>query len=325
MPIADMKANEMVEEEFIVREKSLREFRSGQGRYLSLVLGDPAGQTIEARAWDRADELEGECQPGDIVLIQGQASEYKGQMQLKITSLIKRTDPDLSRFVNSLPSQQISDLAERLKGIIDSVQDRHLRALLSEIFDDKDTWQRFCTSTAAKSLHSAYLGGLLEHTVNVVSLAESLCTLYPDINRDLLVSGAILHDIGKIDTFELRGALFEYTEEGKLIGEPVLGERRLLAAMNRIDGFPLRHRNILSHMILSHHGEYQFGAPILPSCLEAFALHLVDNLEAKVNTVHGLMTKETDPEKAWSEYHRTLQRSFYLLRLDEEEQEPHNS
>ncbi|NIM04295.1 MAG: HD domain-containing protein [Armatimonadetes bacterium] len=154
--------------------------------------------------------------------------------------------------------------------------------------------------------------------MNVSVLCDAVCSLFPQINRDLLVTAALLHDIGKLDAYEVRGAVFEQTEAGKLIGEPVLSERRLSAAIVEIPGFPPKYHLLLSHLVLSHHGEFEFGAPILPSSLEALVLHHVDNLEAKTNGVLSIMKKEEDPERVWSEYSRLLERSIYLPRLETE-------
>jgi 3'-5' exoribonuclease len=317
MALGELKSGQLIEEDLVVREKSLRDLKNGAGSYLSLQLCDDAGQIIEARAWDSAEKLSAQCDIGDIVTIKAQVNEYKGQQQLKVISLSRRSAADPSRFVPSLPAEKIAAYGEKLQALIASVNNRHLQAILKQVFCDPVTWEAFCKSAAARSLHSAYVGGLLEHTVNVAVLCQTICEIYPQINRDLLTTAAILHDIGKMDALELHGAIIDYTEEGKLLGEPVLGERRVLAAAQAIKDFPARYRNMLSHLLLSHHGQYEFGAPVLPSNLEAIALHLVDNLEAKTNMVVTVMGKEKDPQKAWSEFQRALDRSIYLLRLDD--------
>ena len=315
MAISDLRGGELVSGEFIVREKSLQDFRSKPGRYLTLMLADETGQ-IEGRAWENAETLAKECAVGEVVYLQGQAEEYKGRVQLKIVKLEARPGAAVSKYLPTLEEARIRELAGKFKQLVGTVQDRHLRALLDKLFGDAATWEKFCAATAARSLHSAYVGGLLEHTVHVATLCEAVCSLYSEINRDLLISAALLHDIGKMDAIELRGVVFEYTEPGKLIGEPVLGERRLSAVIGELPGFPRRHHLMLSHLLLSHHGEYQFGAPVLPSCLEAFVLHHVDNLEAKTNGVLNIMKRATDPEKVWSEFSRSLERSIYLPRLE---------
>ncbi len=320
MAIRDLRAGEQAEEEFLVKEKALRDLRSGTGRYLSLVLADETGQEMEGRGWDNAEALGAKCEKGDVVFVRGAVEEYKGKLQLKVVSLERRPEA-VGRFVPTLEKTHLQSLEAKLKENIASVGDRHLRALLEQIFGDKETWERFCSSTAAKSLHSAYLGGLLEHTVQVATICETVCGIFPQINRDLLLAAALLHDIGKIDTFELRGAAFEYTAEGNLIGEPVLGEARVSAAIDQLPGFPPDYRLMLRHLLLSHHGQKTFGAPILPMTLEAVTLHHADNLEAKTAQIIGIMKKEQDPAKIWSEYERTLERNIYLPRLESEDRE----
>ncbi len=318
MGLRDLRAGQLVSGEFVVQRKSLREFSSKHGRYLSLRLADEKGCDIEARMWDNAETAAAGFEVGDVVSIKGQAEEYKNQMQIKISSLTRSASSEVEKFIPALDEDQIGALAEKLKVLISSVEDGHLQELLEKILGDSKTWERFCSATAARSLHSAHIGGLLEHTVNVSVLCDAVCSLFPQINRDLLVTAALLHDIGKLDAYEVRGAVFEQTEAGKLIGEPVLSERRLSAAIVEIPGFPPKYHLLLSHLVLSHHGEFEFGAPILPSSLEALVLHHVDNLEAKTNGVLSIMKKEEDPERVWSEYSRLLERSIYLPRLETE-------
>jgi len=318
MGVRDLQAGNLIQTELVVKEKSLRDFKNKPGRYLCLTLADESGQ-IEARAWENAEELAEGFDIGDIVFVQGLAESFKDKIQLKISSIVKRPTADVSKFIPTLKEEQIDELGAKLKAFIAAVNDQHLRALLETIFGDAEIWQQFSHATAARSLHSAYIGGLLEHTVHVVTLCESVCVLFPEVNHDLLITAAMLHDMGKLDLIELRGASFEYTDEGKLMGEPVLSERRMSAAAKQVKGFPHHYLVLLSHLILSHHGEFEYGAPIKPMTLEAFILHHVDNLEAKTNGVISIMKKEKDPTKAWSEFSRTLDRYIYLIRPEDTE------
>jgi len=320
MALRDLRGGELVSGEFVVREKSLQDFRGKPGRYLCLLLADESG-TMEARAWDNAETIAAKCTVGEVVFVQGSAAEYKGKVQLKIVSVEPRPSASLAKFIPALGKERVEELSAKFKQFISSIRDKHLRSVLEAVFGDPAAWERFSSCTAAQSLHSAHLGGLLEHTVNVAVLCEAICPLYPQINRDLLLAAALLHDIGKMDTFELRGAAFEYTEEGNLLSEPVLGERRISAAIRELKDFPPKYQMLLSHLILSHHGQYEFHAPVLPMTLEAVVLHHVDNLEAKTNQVISIMSKEQDPEKVWSEYVRTMERHIYLPRLQGEEDE----
>lgn len=314
MGLRQLQEGELISGEFVVKEKSLQEFRNKSGRYLSLVLAD-TDREIEARMWDNAESIAPKFRVGEVVFVKAKAEKYREKMQLIISSLEERPDSAAERFVPALEAAEVNRYAEEFKCFVTSVKDDYLRGLLEKIFGDKEVWQRFCCSTAAQKLHSAYTGGLLEHTVKVARLCEEVSKMYEEIHRDLLLTAALLHDIGKLDTFELRGGTFEYTDEGHLVGEPVLGERRITTAIKEIADFPKEYHLLLSHLLLSHHGEFEFGAPVLPSTLEAFVLHLVDNLEAKANGIISLMKKETEADKVWSEFSRALKRQIYLRRV----------
>jgi 3'-5' exoribonuclease len=318
MTINDLRAGEPVDGEFLVKEKSLREFKNKPGRYLSLTLADETGKTIEARLWDKAESLAAGFEAGEIVLARGQVEAFQDKLQIKLTAVIKSPKGGVERFIPALPASRIEELAAEFKQRITTIKDPHLRALLEKIFGDKATWEKFCQATAARRLHSAYVGGLLEHTMNVATLCEAVCPLYPEINRDLLIAAALLHDIGKLDSYEARGAIFEYTDAFGLIGEPVLGEKRLSEAVAGMPNFPANYHLLLSHLILSHHGVLEFGAPVVPASLEAMILHHVDDLEAKTNAVISIMHKEQAEGKVWSEHDRALARRIFLTRLETE-------
>jgi 3'-5' exoribonuclease len=310
--------------EFAVRGKNLRPFRNKPGRYLTLHLADEVGREITARMWENAEKAAEGFNVGDVVSIRGQVEEYEQRLQIKITSLERCASDRMEKFIPSLDEETLRQLAGRFKELASSVKDRHLRSLLEKVFEDEETWKCFSTATAARSLHSAHVGGLLEHTVRVATLCESVCALYPEINRDLLLTAALIHDIGKLDSYRLQGAAFEQTEPSKLLGEPVLSERRLTAAVRELPDFPPDCHMLLSHLVLSHHGQPEFGAPVRPSCLEALVLHHVDNLEAKTNGAISVMKRETDPEKVWSEFTRLVDGSIYLPRLQTEEESEGN-
>jgi len=318
MGINELRAGEPVDGEFVVREKSLREFKNKSGRYLSLVLADETGKPIDAKLWDNAESLAAGFEVGDIVLARGQAEAFQDKLQIKLSAVIKSPTGRAERFLPSLKESRIEELAAEFKRYLTTIKDAQFRALLDKIFGDKSTWEQFRRATAARSIHGAYVGGLLEHTVNVVTLCEAVCPLYPEIHRDLLITAALLHDIGKLDSYETRGAVFEHTDAFRLIGEPVLGEKRLSEAIAGLLNFPANYHLLLSHLILSHHGVLEFGAPVVPASLEAMVLHHVDNLDAKTNTVASIIRKERMEGKVWSERDWILARQIFLTRLETE-------
>jgi 3'-5' exoribonuclease len=205
------------------------------------------------------------------------------------------------------------ELREKLMQIVAEVQDPWLRALLDDFMGDEEFVARYSTCYGARGIHHAFVGGLLEHTLNVVQIALAAHALHPELNRDLLITGGLLHDIGKTD--ELDASLSpEYTDAGKFIGHTVITDRMVRDRIARIEGFPAHLAQLLSHMILSHHGERDYGAPVVPSTLEACALHHADVLDARIQGFKDVINnaRAQNPAAEWSEYVNTYQRRIYL-------------
>jgi 3'-5' exoribonuclease len=186
------------------------------------------------------------------------------------------------------------------------------------LFRDQEFRKRFLTAPGAKALHHAYIGGLIEHTAEVVELCEKVCEVFPQLDRDLLLASAIIHDVGKMEELSWQTA-FEYTDEGQLLGHLVLGERLVLARANEIEGFPEELKLRLSHMILSHHGTAEFGSPKTPMTAEAIALHHAEDLGAKINMFLGQIEAAREKGRRWTERHFLLGRSLYVGDVEEEE------
>ncbi|HSH13771.1 MAG TPA: HD domain-containing protein, partial [Desulfurivibrionaceae bacterium] len=202
-------------------------------------------------------------------------------------------------------------LAELLK-LAKSITNPHLRELALAFLTDRRLTGLFKKAPAAKYMHHAYLGGLLEHTLGVTRLAEAVATLYPAIDRSLLLTGAITHDLGKLIEFDYESYPYDYSDRGRLVGHMVLGVELLRKLAGGIDNFPEETMTRLQHLVLSHHGEHAFGAPTLPMILEAFVLHFLDNLDSKVNYIAGLGRRREEPGYHWSEFQRNLERFLYV-------------
>jgi 3'-5' exoribonuclease len=188
--------------------------------------------------------------------------------------------------------------------------DVNLRALLQAFLDDGAFLEAYSRAPAAKAMHHVYLGGLLEHSLAVATLADDICQRYPGLNRDLLVAGALLHDIGKVN--ELRYARsFEYTDAGKLLGHIVIGVEMIEEKLRGIPGFPRELAILLKHLLLSHHGQYEYGSPKRPKTLEAVILNFIDDLDSKINGVRTHLDKEPDSDSSWTQYHRFYDRYFF--------------
>lgn len=265
---------------FAVLSKQSREKKDG-GTYLALVLGDRTGR-IEARIWDNCDVHARRFESGDIVAVRATIETYNGKQQLKVTEVAKAKPGsfELEDFLRTT-TRDIPTLWQELRGVATSFTDADLKRLLFAFLDDPEISQRYQAAPAAKMMHHAWVGGLLEHVVDLCKFCDLAAEHFPLIHRDLLLTGAILHDIGKI--YELSwGTSFEYTLEGQLIGHISIGARLLNEKVSALPGFPERMRILVEHIILSHHGSHEFGSPKLPMIPEAVLLHYLDDAEAKM-------------------------------------------
>ena len=296
---------------FLVREMSRGETKAGKP-YLSLALMDASGE-ISGRVWENAEQLMGECPNGAIVLVSGQAQAYKGILQLRIDSLtrVAESEVDLALFVPSTKGN-VNQMAKELVKLVGSVENPFLKELLLSLFGERKLMADMKKAPAAKAMHHAYVGGLLEHTLAVARLAESICTLYPTLDRSLLITGAPLHDIGKLKEFSFESFPFEYSDRGRLVGHMVLGIEMIQEKIKGISGFPEELGDRLKHLILSHHGRHEFGSPSLPMIQEAFALNFLDDLDAKINYLDRLAGQVKGEGYQWTEFQRNLERFLFV-------------
>lgn len=309
--VENIRDGQNIEGLFLVSEVNKAETRAGKP-YLTVKVMDKTG-SLTGRVWDNADHWEKECAPGKVVLLKGQSQNYKGAIQLNIAS-VQKIDDNKVDFMEYAPStpKNISQMAAELLDIVKSVEGKDIKKLLLQFFSDPQFTDNFFQAPAAKNMHHAYLGGLLEHTLNVVRLADMIAGLYPSIDRSLLISGAILHDIGKVKEFSYPIPPFDYTDRGRLVGHMVLGVEMLQERVAKLSGFPEEIAVRIKHLILSHHGRYEFGSPALPMLHEAFILNYLDELDSKINYVERLSAQVDKPGYHWSEYQRTLERFLFL-------------
>ena len=304
--ITDIKEKDKVRGSYLVKEKKTGTTRRGEP-FLSLILADRTGELV-AKVWDNAQEKTALFSEGDILEIDGNAGSYRGQTQVTISALrAVLEDPDPGIFFETAPvdaSQMVASLRKILRG----VEDNHLKALLDKFLNDRRFMDMFKRAPAAKNFHHSYLGGLLEHTLSVCQMALRVAEHYPRLDRDLLVTAAFLHDIGKTRELKFERQI-DYTDEGRLIGHLALGVTMLDEKLVELKGFPPELIVRVKHLILSHHGEYEFGSPKRPKFLEAFALHLIDDLDAKINGLGRFMDKDRN-EGAWTDFNRLFERFF---------------
>jgi len=312
--IKDIKENQSIEDLFLIKEASRAETRGGKP-YLIVTVMDRTGE-IGGRLWENADRYLPACEVGNIVFLQGQAQIYKGTLQLKIESIKplekgKTTDWQKGDFLPATAGD-IQAMAREIAVMARSVAEPNLRALLLKFFRDKEFLGVFQQAPAAKRMHHAYYGGLLEHTLTVARLADAMAKLYPAIDRSLLITGALLHDIGKTEEFSFDRFPFDYTDKGRLVGHLVLGVEMMLARIEEVAGFPAELTTQLQHLILSHHGRYEFGSPCLPMTLEAFVLNFIDDIDAKINYLDRLGNQTGEAGYRWTDFQKTLDRFLYV-------------
>lgn len=307
--VQEILPNTQVAGAFVVTDKQLRTARNGMP-FLTLKLADKTGE-MTARIWERADESDRCILKNTVVFVKGRAELFRDELQLQVQEIatIPRNDFDPSDFLPVCPHDS-RELLENLHRTVSTVKRRSLQRLLGHILDDVELMARFKLAPAAKSMHHAYLGGLLEHTVSVVVLVSMIGSLYPDLDRDLLVAGAFLHDIGKIHEFDYDLSI-DYSDEGRLLGHMVLGVQILEDKLRGLRKFPRQDALLLKHLILSHHGETEFGAVRLPMTREAFALHLADDLDAKMNGISRVLSESRGANEAWTAYQTMYDRFFF--------------
>lgn len=311
--VRDIKPNSAVKGIFLVREKNLALTRNG-APYLALSLSDKTG-SIEGRIWDKSAESNSLFKKGEYVEIEAQAESFRDQTQLNILR-ISPCSTDSVNTADFLPSSVFDpeDMWRELKKSSRQISDPYLTRLLQSFFNDDHFVTAFKTAPAAKRMHHAYLAGLLEHTLSVTRIIRGIIPNYSDIDRDLLISGTILHDIGKIREFTYPPShnYFDYTDEGRLVGHLVTGAQMVREKMQKIPNFPRETALLLEHLILSHHGEYEYGSPKRPKTIEAFALHFADDLDAKINALNCLKMNRADNSAVWSAFFPPLERYLYL-------------
>jgi 3'-5' exoribonuclease len=306
--VANLTVGERIEDSFVIVEKTLAHKRDGNP-YLMVTLGDRSG-TIKGMVWDNVTSISADAQVGDFALVGASVSEYRGKVQVVIHSVKPLSDVDVDPG-DYLPAstRNVDQMFERLKSVSDSISAEHLRDLLNAMWEDSTLVKGFKRAPAAKKMHHAYLGGLLEHTLSMALLADKIAGHYSGLNRDLLIIGAVVHDIGKIKELSYDRSI-DYTDQGRLLSHIVLGLEMVEAKIRSIENFPDHDAAMIKHMIVSHHGAREFGSPEPPKTIEAVLLNYIDEIDSRVNGIREFMA-DSDPDSTWTAYHRLLERHFF--------------
>jgi 3'-5' exoribonuclease len=309
--VADLVEGEAVTSYFLVKQVQVRQRRNGSP-YLILTLADRTGE-VSAVLWDGVEEVRKDLAEGDLVKAQGILGVYQRERQLTLSRLRKAT-PDEATPDDYLPRSRKDSAAllAQLRAAVEEMRDPHLKRLVGDFLADDAFVAAFSLAPAAKSIHHAVLGGLLEHTASVVGLCRLLADFYPVLDRDLLVAAAMLHDVGKIR--ELRwDRFFDYTDAGRLLGHIALGASMVEERIRAIPGFSESLARRLLHCILSHHGELEWGSPKQPMTLEALVLHYAEDLDGKVNSFLGFVQSHADPRHpGWTQFSKALDRYLHF-------------
>jgi 3'-5' exoribonuclease len=309
--VSDLIPEQSMTSFFLVASKELRTGPSGRP-YLRLELSDRTG-AIDARIWDNLEQAAASFELDDFVKVQGRVETYRGKNQL-VVERIRRAEPGEADLADFFPhtAEDVDALYSRLREIVTGVGNPWLRRLLESVIEDADILPKLKRAPAAKAMHHAYLGGLLEHVVSLCELCRVAAPRYPGVDADLLLAGAVLHDIGKIDELSYERSV-NYTNEGLLLGHIQLAYELVGRKADAIEGFPRELRTLVLHLIVSHHGHYEFGSPKLPMFREAILLHYLDDLDSKMGAARASLESEKG-EGEWSAYNAALERR--LLRTD---------
>jgi 3'-5' exoribonuclease len=309
--VASLQDGQTVTTHFLVCAKEIRSTREGKA-YLRLELGDASGR-VEARMWEGFDRTAASFERDDFVKVQARVENYRSKLQLAIEKIRRAEESEVDPadfFAHT--KENIEEMYMKLLQVVASVGNSWLRRLLENVVQDPEIVPRLKRAPAAKVMHHAYYGGLLEHVLSLCNLCRGVLSHYPEADADLLLSGAILHDVGKLQELRYERSL-GYTDEGQLLGHILIEYELVAKKMDAIEGFPPALRTLVLHMLVSHHGQYEFGSPKLPMFREALLLHYLDDLDSKMAAIRSALESD-DGEGNWTAFSGALERR--LLRSD---------
>jgi len=306
-----------VAQALLVRDLDVRR-RSDGSEYLKLLVGDRTG-TVPAVVWDGVPGAREICRRGEVVHATGRYSLHaRFGPQLEIESVRPAVEDEYVRVeLFDGPTRAPEQMEADLRGLVTTIQDPHLRRLLAAVLGEgSPTWPRYREAPAAKRYHQAYRHGLLEHSLSVAQAVSAISATFPGIDRDVAVTGALLHDIGKLEAYDVDGGAISMSDHGRLYGEIPLGYYRIRRTIERLDGFPPELEQALLHIILSHHGTLAYGSPVVPCTREATLVHMIDNLGGRLGSFDRL-EKELPAGEQWSSYDKALGAGAYFRRRAE--------
>lgn len=317
--LTELTIGKIVDHFLMIRKIEIRNTKTGK-KFLSMELGDKSG-SINTNVWndtDGFDNIADKGKIGDIIKASGSIDEFQGIPQIKVSSIRLSIPADNVEVKDFLPrSARDPELMKKeLLVRIEDISNAHLKELLKNIFSG-ERMEKFKTAPAGKSWHHGYIHGLIEHTLEMIKICDLMCDFHPQINRDLLVSGAMLHDFGKTEELSYDSA-FNYSDKGKLIGHIVICASMVEEETKKIAEFPEELKNLLIHLILSHQGKLEYASPVVPKTVEAIALYQADELSAKVNAYVGVINSDMTTEGNWTKFIHLAQTDLYKNNLSED-------
>ncbi|WP_026669470.1 3'-5' exoribonuclease YhaM family protein [Butyrivibrio sp. AE3006] len=311
--IKDLNSGDRVADIYLCKHMQVATTKNGK-TYYSVTLQDKTG-TVDAKVWEPYSEGIDDFSDLDYIDVYGEVTSFNGALQINIkrARLCHEGEYDQSMYL-PVSEKDNDEMFKELLTLIDSVKNVHLNKLLNLFFrEDQEFIKAFRNSSAAKSVHHAFIGGLLEHTLSVTKLCNYFAGSYPALNRDLLITAAVCHDIGKIKEISLFPTN-DYTDEGQFLGHIVMGSEMVSEKIRLIEGFPVLLKQELQHCILSHHGKFEYGSPKMPAIIEAMAIHLADNTDAKMETFTEIL-KNTN-EVGWLGFNRLMESNLFDTRVE---------
>ncbi len=306
--VSELDSGEKLDSFFLLRKKNLKLTKKDKP-YLELTLADKTG-TIECRVWDDAEKFNGAADTGDVVRVRGVVEKFREEKQVKAEFMAKAVPGEFQASDMVRVAEDIAGIKKKIGDYLNGLNDPWIKKLAENFWNDKAFMEIFERGVGGKSWHNAYVGGLVEHTYEVMYVVDKMCDLYPEADRDVALFGAFIHDIGKV--FELDPDKMEYTVPGGLIGHIGIGHKLLVGKISEVGSFPEATAMRLEHIILSHHGEYEQQSPVLPKTLEATIVYQSDELVSQANAVKEIIVSQSGEGREWSNFVTIKNRKYFL-------------
>ncbi len=310
MKVKEITPGARVEGIYRLSYKDLKQKKTNvDENYLALGLEDDTGE-VEAKAWENVEELNSSFQKGDVVKIEGRATSWKGNVQV-VVEVMSHASPEEIKALMPRSPRNLETMEKEWLSLVEQVENEYLKTLLMKVWNDPELREAYCSAPGGIKIHHPYVGGLLEHSLAIAKGAYLLwCKVYPDLNKDLLIAGGLLHDIGKVEEIFWKESQPEYTDRGRLMGHVMLGGQILARLIDEIEGFPPELSLKIQHIVASHHGEPEVGAAQRPMFKEAVLIHFLDEMDSKLSGFDVFIQKD-NTEGNWTAYHRWFERYIY--------------